>query len=168
MLKKILLAVLIVLIVIQFIHPKKNQSTAPQPYNVETKYPMSAEVKAIMQKACNDCHSNNTVYPWYSKLQPIDWMLAKHVVDGKKHLNFDEFTNKPAYRQYRKLEEVAEQIKEGEMPLQSYTITHKDAILTDAEKEAVYAWVNSARATMEVTFPKDSLQRPKGQASPKS
>lgn len=166
MLKKILLILLVVFVIIQFIHPKKNISDGPQANNIETKFSIPADVKTILQKACYDCHSNNTKYPWYNKVQPVAWWLANHVDEGKGKLNFDEFTNTPLRRQYHKLEEVEEQIKEGEMPLRSYTIIHKEAVLTDAEKNAVYAWVASARAAMEAAYPKDSLIKPKGAPQP--
>ena len=113
MLKKILLVLLAILIIIQFIHPKKNTSEGPQANNIEAKHPIQADVKAIFQKACYDCHSNNTKYPWYNNIQPVAWWLGRHVDEGKGKINFDEFTNKPLRYQYHKLEEVEEQVKEG-------------------------------------------------------
>lgn len=160
MIKKILLALLVVFILIQFFRPKKNISEGVQANNIETKYAVPADVKNILHKACYDCHSNNTKYPWYNNIQPVTWWLEEHIKDGKKELNFDEFTNTSLRRQYHKLEEIEEQVKEGEMPLKSYTIIHKNAILTDAEKNAVYAWVASTKAAMEATYPADSLRRP--------
>ncbi len=160
MIKKILLVLLVIFIVIQFIHPKKNINEGQQANNIEVKYAVPADVKNVLQKACYDCHSNNTTYPWYNNIQPVAWFLAKHVKDGKKELNFDEFVNTPLRRQYHKLEEVEEQVKEGEMPLKSYTIIHKDAVLTDTEKNALYAWVASTRSAMEAAYPIDSLKKP--------
>ena len=160
MIKKILLALLVIFVIIQFFRPAKNKSEGPQANNIETQHAIPADVKTILQKACYDCHSNNTRYPWYNNIQPVAGWLAMHVKDGKKELNFDEFTNTPLRRQYHKLEEVEELVKEGEMPLPSYTWTHKDAILTDAEKNAIYAWVRSARAAMEAQYPRDSLVKP--------
>jgi len=159
MLRKILLLLLVIFVIIQFFRPAKNLSDVFQANNIETKYPASAEVKATLQKACYDCHSNNTKYPWYSNIQPVAWWLNKHIKDGKKELNFDEFTNYDQRRQYHKLEEIEEQMKEGGMPLKSYTLIHKEAILTDAERDAIYAWIAAARADMEVAYPKDSLVR---------
>lgn len=167
MLKKILLVLLIIFIVIQFFRPAKNQSAGQQANSIETKYAIPADVKTILQKACNDCHSNNTRYPWYNNFQPVSGWLAIHVKDGKKELNFDEFTNKPLRYQYRKLEETEEQVKKGEMPLPSYTWTHKDAILTDAEKNTLYAWVSSTRAGMEAIYPMDSLVKKQGAQPPR-
>jgi len=148
-------------IVIQFIHPAKNTSEGLQPNTIGNNYAIPADVKTILGKACNDCHSNNTRYPWYAKIQPVDWWLNKHVVDGKKDLNFDEFTNRAPRYQYHKMEEVIEMVKEREMPLKSYTWTHKDARLTSNEREKMTGWAQSVMDAMKVKYPVDSLIRPK-------
>jgi len=80
------------LVVIQFIKPAPNQSAGPQVNYIGNKHEVPANVKTILDKACMDCHSNNTRYPWYASIQPLAWWLADHVKDGKKHLNFDEYT----------------------------------------------------------------------------
>ena len=161
MLKKILIILIIVLIGVQFIRPSKNQTTEPQPNSADHLFPMSENLKTVMQKACLDCHSNNTQYPWYNNIQPVAFWMQLHVNKGKKKLNLDEFTNMPLRRQYHKLEEIAEEVKEGGMPLPSYTWTHKEAVLTEAEKNEIFAWTDSAKAVMERTYPKDSLIRKK-------
>jgi len=87
--------------------------------------------------------------------------MDSHVKDGKKHLNLDEYTNRNLRHQYHKMEEVAEQVKENEMPLESYTWMHKDAKLTEEEKTKLINWADGIRADMEATYPKDSLIRKK-------
>jgi len=161
MIKKILLVLLAALVVIQFIHPKKNKSEGPQPNYIGNNYNIPEDVKTILAKACNDCHSNNTRYPWYATLQPVHWWLEKHVKDGKKHINYDEYTNRPLRYQYHKMEETIEMLKEGEMPLNSYTWTHKDAKLTDEEKSKLTGWAQSVMDTMKARYPIDSLVRKK-------
>lgn len=163
MIKKILLVLLIALIAIQFFHPKKNQASGTQPNYIGNVFAVPADVQAILKKACNDCHSNNTVYPWYSKIQPVDWWLDNHVREGKKEINLDEYSNKPIRYQYHKMEEVAEQVKKGEMPLNSYTWIHKDAILSEAEKTALIGWADGIREQMKAKYPLDSLVRKKPQ-----
>ncbi len=161
MFKKIMLVLLVALIAIQFFHPKKNKAEGPQPNYIGIAYTIPEDAKSIMAKACNDCHSNNTRYPWYSRIQPVDWWLNKHVVEGKKKINFDEYTNKPLRSQYHKMEEVIEMVKEGEMPLNSYTWTHKDAKLTDNERSTITGWAQSVMDTMKARYPLDSLIRKK-------
>jgi hypothetical protein len=159
---------LIALIVIQFFHPKKNIHEGEQPNALAKLHAVPADVKVILKKACTDCHTNNTVYPWYSKIQPVDWWLNDHVVEGKNQLNLDELASRPAWLRYHKLEEVIEQVKEGKMPIDSYTWTHKDARLTDEEKAKLTGWAQGIRDEMKQNFPADSLVRPKRPEKPKS
>jgi hypothetical protein len=161
MVKKILLVLLAGFIVIQFIHPKKNKAEGAQPNYIGNVYAVPADVKLILEKACNDCHSNNTRYPWYSKVQPVDWWLTNHVEEGKKELNLDEYTHRSLRYQYHKLEEIAELVKEGGMPLDSYTWIHKDARLTESEKSVLINWADAIRDTMKTKYPIDSLVRKK-------
>ncbi len=159
MFKKILYLLLAALIVIQFIHPKKNKAEGPQPNYIGNAFTIPEDVKPILARACNDCHSNNTTYPWYARFQPVHWWLNNHIIDGKKHLNFDEYTNRSLRYQYHKMEETIEMVNEGEMPLDSYTWTHKDARLNDEEKKKIVDWANAIMDTMKAKYPIDSLVR---------
>jgi hypothetical protein len=161
MLKKILWVLVIAFIVIQFFRPTKNISTAEQTNSFFTAYQTPADVKSILDKACLDCHSNNTSYPWYANLQPVAWFLDRHVRDGKKELNFDEYTNRNLRFQYHKMEEVVEQVEDGKMPLNSYIMIHRDAKLTDAEKQKLIDWANSVMDALKARHPIDSLIRKK-------
>lgn len=114
--KKILLVLLLALIVIQFIHPKKNKAEGPQPNFIGNSFAIPDDVKTILAKACNDCHSNNSTYPWYAKIQPVHWWLDGHIKDGKKHLNFDEYTHKSLRTQFHKMEETVDMVKKEKCP----------------------------------------------------
>ncbi|MGN6542738.1 MAG: heme-binding domain-containing protein [Ginsengibacter sp.] len=166
MIKKILLALLVILIVIQFIKPKKNIHPGPQTADISTLYPVPANVDSILAVACKDCHSNNTRYPWYNNIQPVAWFLANHVTDGKRSFNLNEFATYPVARQYDKIEEIKKQIDKGDMPLSSYTLIHKDAVLTDAQKKTVIDWSENIRQQMEAKYPKDSLVKRRPPAPP--
>ena len=156
-LKKFFLILLAVFIVIQFFRPAKNTATALSANDISTIYKMPDSVKNILKTACNDCHTNNTEYPWYSQIQPVAWYLANHVNDGKKHLNFSEFATYRIGKQYRKLEEVSHEIEDGEMPMTSYTLMHGDAKLNDVQKTTIYNWVNELRDSIKANYPADSL-----------
>src|SRR6185503_5985147 len=145
----------------QFIHPKKNKSEGPQPNYIGNNFAIPADVKTILVKACNDCHSNNTRYPWYAKIQPVHWWLDKHIREGKKEFNFDEYTNKPLRFQYGRMNQTINLVKKGAMPLNSYTWTHKDARLKQEEKDKIIAWANSVMDTLKAHYPMDSLIRKK-------
>lgn len=155
-LKNVGLAVLILLILVQSIRPTKNTSNNKEK-DISTMYTVPENVQQILTKACYDCHSNHTVYPWYASVQPLAWWINDHVKDGKKHLNFNEFANYSIARQYNKLEECIDEIREGEMPLKPYTVIHKNAKLTDADKEILFNWCSAVRDTIKATYPADSL-----------
>jgi hypothetical protein len=150
---------LIALVAIQFFRPEKNINPGDQPNAISKKFPVSTDVQAILDKACMDCHSNNTRYPWYNNIQPVAWWLDDHVRDGIKELNFDEYNNKRPRFQYRRMEQTIDLVKKDEMPLPSYTWTHKDAILTQEEKEKLTSWAQSVMTTLESQYPIDSLKR---------
>lgn len=89
--KNILTVLLLIFIGIQFIDVKKNISQNPSTNAIENHYIVPSKVHSLLKTSCYDCHSNNTIYPSYSKIQPVKWWLADHVNSGKRHLNFDEF-----------------------------------------------------------------------------
>jgi hypothetical protein len=149
MIKKILLALLVILVIIQFIKPDKNVSAGEQPNAIATKYTVPDTVASLLAVACEDCHSNNTKYPWYSEVQPVAWWLNDHVVDGKKHFNLDEFTAYSLKRQDHKLEELIESQEDHWMPLESYTFVHRDAKLSDSQKKILIDWAKDLRTQIQ-------------------
>ena len=158
---RIITLVLVVLIIaIQFIHPPKNQSATLTINDISEVYTVPQDVQAILSKACNDCHSDNTVYPWYNNIQPVAWWLNNHIKNGKRHLNFSAFGSYRIARQYRKLNECEKELKEGEMPLTSYTWIHKNAVLNQQEKQKLTDWCESVRTTIRSKYPADSLITP--------
>ncbi|MDE3251673.1 MAG: heme-binding domain-containing protein [Bacteroidota bacterium] len=156
MLKKIGIALLVILLVMQAFRPAKNNS-GDMRKDISVSYVVPADVKTILAKACNDCHSNATRYPWYSEIQPVSWWLSDHIKDGKRHFNFNEFEGYRVARQYKKLEECIDEVKKGDMPLASYTIIHKDAILSDEEKNTLFTWLDIVRDSIKSRYPADSL-----------
>lgn len=142
--KKIGLTVLVLLVAIQFIHPKKNISQEISASDITNVRTVPNDVLHILKTACYDCHSNNTVYPWYNSIQPLAWWMNKHINNGKRHLNFSEFGNYDTKKANHKLDEVIETLEKDEMPLFSYVIIHRDAKLSDAQKKLVIDWAKSA------------------------
>ncbi len=158
--KKIMLALLVIFLVMQAFRPTKNLSANTE-NDISVSYAVPTEVKTILAKACNDCHSNKTEYPWYANIQPVAFWLNDHVVDGKRHMNFNEFNKYRIAKQYKKLEECIDEVKDGEMPLESYTMIHKNAILTEAEKTTLTNWCLTVRDSIKAKYPADSLVLPK-------
>lgn len=150
MIKKILVGVAVVLLAIQFVRPIKNQAEGVSENDISVVYPAIPEdVLTMLQTKCYDCHSNNTEYPWYASIQPVAWWLADHVEEGKEHLNFAEFRTYDTKRANHKLEEVVEEVAKGEMPLDSYTLIHRDAVVTPEEKIALRSWIASLGVKVE-------------------
>lgn len=143
--KNILTVLLLMFIGIQFIDVKKNISPNQSANAIENYEEVPAKVQSILKTSCYDCHSNNTSYPWYSKVQPVKWWLADHVNSGKRHLNFDEFNTYSREKKLEKLDEIIETIKEGEMPLASYTVIHQDAKLSASDISEIEKWVNETK-----------------------
>jgi hypothetical protein len=143
--RRILIIAIGLLIIIQLIIPERNISSASFPNDISTQYVVPANVKQVLEKACDDCHSNNTNYPWYTNIQPVGWWLQHHVNEGKRELNFNEFVGYPLKKQDHKMEELIKTVKEGEMPINSYTWTHKNAKLSEQEKELLLNWAQEIR-----------------------
>ncbi len=157
--KNLLFLLLAVLVIIQFIHPEKNISSANAllTNDISKVYLVPDNMNQILQTSCYDCHSNNTIYPWYSKIQPVAWWLNNHIVEGKREINFSEFATYRIGRQYKKLDEIIKQVKEDEMPLSSYTLIHRNAGLSADQKLAIANWASSIKDSIKIKYPADSL-----------
>ena len=156
-LKPIAIILLIVLVVMQFFSPDKNTSDltiAENPSDFIAITKPTPMVEDVLLRACYDCHSDHTNYPWYNNITPINYWLADHVKHGKKHLNFSKWSTYSPKKQDHKLEECIEMVEEGEMPLNSYTWTHGDAKLTPAEVQELTTWLSLKRLQIQKQMPK--------------
>jgi hypothetical protein len=138
-----LLIVAVVLVAIQFFRPEKNISSVVADQDIAKHYGVPDKVLAVLQLSCYDCHSNNTAYPWYNNIQPFAWFLADHVKEGKDELNFSTFASYTPKKAAHKLDEVIGETNEGEMPLSSYTLIHRNAILSDKEIKMINEWATT-------------------------
>jgi hypothetical protein len=148
MIKKIFYLLLVVLVAIQFIRPAENHSDKISKNDIALHYAVPDTVLSILKRSCYDCHSNNTVYPWYNKIQPVAWWLNSHVREGMRKLNFSEFASYPLAKQAKKLKGTVKLVKEGSMPLDSYLWIHKDADLTDGQRDTIIQWANGLQQTI--------------------
>ncbi|UJH91889.1 heme-binding domain-containing protein [Antarcticibacterium sp. 1MA-6-2] len=142
-LKIIGLILLVVFVGIQFIPTNRNTSDYIPQSDFTEVFEVPENINTILQTSCYDCHSNNTNYPWYNKIQPLTWYLNDHIEKGKEELNFSEFGEYSSRRQSSKLRSISSQVEDGEMPLSSYTLVHWDAKLSAKEKEVFIAWMDS-------------------------
>ena len=133
--KVILTVLLSVFVLMQFITPERNLSPVPAGQIFVDSFKVNAKVNAILSVSCYDCHSNNTQYPWYTNIQPLGWLMADHITEGKEKLNFDDLPNYSPRRISSKFAQIVEQIENGKMPLSSYTWIHSGARLNKEEQQ---------------------------------
>ena len=154
MVKKILIGIGVLLVVMQFVRvDTKNPAPTPDKDFINaTQAPK--EVADLLKTSCYDCHSNETKYPWYFNVAPVSWWLKNHINEGREELNLSLWTDIDAKQKDEKLEESVELINEGEMPVFSYTLFHKDAKLTTALQKNLNDWLTSLR-----TFEKEDEEK---------
>jgi len=145
--KKVLKWVFILLVlgvvVIQFFRPDRvsiNQMTAD---DINNKLQVPGNVQGILKRSCYDCHSNQTYWPWYSNIAPVSWLVADDVNNGRKKMNFSEWGKQTQSKQEKRLQDIYDQVSQGDMPLPKYLIIHKDAKLSQSDKDAILGWITS-------------------------
>jgi hypothetical protein len=146
---KYLLILLSIFIGLQFFQiPKPSLSSTPET-DITNHVEVPENVHNILRKACYDCHSEETRYPWYSYIQPVGWWLKDHMDHGLSHLNFSDFGSYELDKAAHKMEEINDEVHEGEMPLESYTWIHGDARLSSKERKTLTKWAIRTYAKME-------------------
>ena len=146
--KIIAIVLLVAFVGIQFIPTTRNQSdTVPSTdFMLVNNVPETIQKK--LQVSCYDCHSNNTQYPWYNKIQPAAWFLEDHIKEGKAELNFNEWDSLSSRRKASKLRSIIKQIESGEMPLDSYTLIHTDATFSEVEAEGLINFITQLKDSL--------------------
>jgi hypothetical protein len=112
----------------------------------ETEVPAPAEVREVLRRACYDCHSNETVWPWYARVAPASWLLAWDVNEGREHLNFSTWNRLNDADRQHAFEEIQEEVESGAMPLPIYLPLHPEARLSDQDKVILATWVRESTA----------------------
>ncbi len=141
--RRIIYILILGFIILQFFQPEKNLGERDVPEDLFNTVSVDKDVRDILETSCYDCHSNFTNYPWYSNISPVSIFLNKHIVNGKKELNFSEWGNYSDRDKISRLVDIYEAIESGEMPLQSYLIIHKDAELNDEDVDKVLTWTET-------------------------
>ena len=131
---------------------KKNIGERDVPEDLYKTGNVDKPVKDILERSCYDCHSNFTNYPWYSNISPVSIFLGKHVKKGKEKLNFSEWALISDKDKISRLVDIYESVESGGMPLQSYLIIHKEAALSEDDKEVILSW---AEKEGEILFKKN-------------
>lgn len=143
--KKILVVLAVIIVIAQFIRPSRENPLFDESKTLRAATQVPPDVATILDRSCNDCHSSQTDWPWYSNISPVSWYLVKHVNDGRKELSFSEWGSYSKKKAARKLKEIYEQISQGEMPFESYLLLHPSAKLSDTDKQLLCDWANQER-----------------------
>ena len=146
--KIIALVFLVVLVGIQFVPTNRNQSEVVPKSDFMLVNNVPLEVQDKLKLSCYDCHSNNTEYPWYNKIQPVAWLLEDHIREGKSELNFNEWGELSDRRKNSKLRSIISQIEDDEMPLDSYTFIHWDAKFSELEKKEIIKYMTQLKNSL--------------------
>ncbi|MBL1216145.1 MAG: heme-binding protein [Planctomycetes bacterium] len=125
---------LVALVAIQFVPVERTNPAV----SMEVDAP--ADVVAVLKQSCYDCHSNETTWPWYSKVAPVSWLVAHDVEEGREHVNFSEWDTYSAEDRRKIAEEAYEEAEEGKMPIWFYVMLHGDAKLSDSDLASLKAW----------------------------
>jgi hypothetical protein len=136
-LKTAALALILGLAAAQLIQPNTINPPVNPSRSVWNDHGVNPKVAEVLRRACADCHSHETEWPWYSKISPISWMVARHVEDGRAKLNLSNWT--PSQDQ---MEEILDSVEKTKMPLSSYYLMHPKARLSEADRAVLRAWVD--------------------------
>lgn len=147
-LKIIALIILVAFIGIQFIPTERNQSDFVPKTDFLLVHNTPENIGNLLMESCYDCHSNNTKYPWYNRVQPVAWFLEDHIIEGKKELNFSEWDEYSNRRKNSKLNSIISQITDDEMPLFSYTLLHREAVYSENEKKLVIEYMKQIQDSL--------------------
>lgn len=145
MIKKVLIVLLVVLVIIQFFRIDKINPPVDATINLIQVVEVPTTVQEILNSACFDCHSNETAYPWYTNVAPLSWWIKDHIDEGRDELNFSEWGSYSDKRRLHKIDELGEMVSEGEMPLKSYVIAHREADLSDAQRNTLLEWIKTLK-----------------------
>lgn len=134
-----LLAVVVILAVAQLFPPERSNPPSDPSASFEALAKPSPEVAAIVERSCQDCHSNRTVWPWYSRVAPVSWLVASDVSEGRQNLNFSEWNLLSPEKSHARLRKVCEEVRSGDMPPWYYTLMHSRAKLSPADVQTLCA-----------------------------
>lgn len=142
------LAVLTLLALVQLRRPEMNNPMIDESQAIQASLMVPPEIDDIFERSCSDCHSNKTVWPWYSQIAPASWLVAHDVDEGRAELNFSEWSTYEPRKAEHLLEEICEHVERGDMPPPEYTFLHSHAKLTQSEMQSLCAWSEEARAQL--------------------
>ena len=143
--RRIGLAILVLLVAGQFIPVNRSSPRVDPSQTIYATLPTPTEAKAVFERSCKNCHSDETSWPWYSYVAPVSWVITRDVRQARKAMNLSEWGSYSANQKTDKLEEICEQLINGDMPDRKYTLIHRHARLTAKERDLVCQWTEDSR-----------------------
>jgi Haem-binding domain len=128
---------------LQFIRPARTNPPVDESRTIQAHARVSPEVAAILDRSCNDCHSNQTRWPWYSNIAPVSWFVINHVNVGRQQMNFSDWAQYGPDEQKDLLKDICKETKSGGMPLNSYLRLHHEARLSGEDVKTLCDWANA-------------------------
>jgi cytochrome c551/c552 len=154
-LRKLLKWIAIVLVVLfvgmQLKRPAMTNPPVDQSQTIEAHTQITPQAKDILDRSCSDCHSNKTVWPWYTNVAPISWWIAGHINEGRQNMNLSEWAKLDQNSQDRKLRQMCDEVQDGAMPLPSYLPMHPKARLSEQDKKTLCDWTAAERERLSAT-----------------
>ena len=135
--RSVAVALVVITTAIQFVRPARTNPLVDPSHALAELQPVPAHVTAVLDRACRDCHSNNTRWPWYSQVAPVSWWVIDHVNHGRSHFNYSDWARYPAADRARLLKNSCDLVREDSMPLPSYRWMHRRARLSKADVQAI-------------------------------
>ncbi len=142
--KRAVLALIVLFVAIQFVRPSRTNPTVNPQEEIQATQAMSPEVQSLLDRSCHDCHSNRTVWPWYSSVAPVSWLVATDVKEGRQAMNLSEWGAYSPKKRSDLLKDVCEEVAKGKMPDKAYTLLHPKARLTSADVQTLCRWTHEA------------------------
>lgn len=155
LLKQSFIALALLFLVIQLFNPVRRNPPVDPAREIAAIHPLNPEVSAVLQRSCNDCHSNRTAWPWYSHVAPASWLIAHDVNEGRDALNFSEWTSYNSEKSRELLGKVCEEARDRQMPISQYTLVHPQARLTANDVQALCSWTGKIAPGAEAALEKD-------------
>ena len=144
-LKWIAIGLVVVFLGMQLVRPARTNPAVDPSQTIEAHTQMTPDVALVLDRSCRDCHTNKTVWPWYTNIAPVSWWLTNHVNEGRGDLNMSEWGRLPRDRQERKLRQMCDEVTDGVMPLSSYLPMHPTARLSEQDKKLLCDWTDEQR-----------------------
>ena len=142
--QKLALGAIGLLVLIQTYRPSRTNPPMDVKQDLSTTAKVDPAVLGILDRSCNDCHSNRTVWPWYSGVAPVSWLVASDVNGARRHMNFSAWGTYPSHQQQSHLDEICKIVNEHDMPPLTYVLIHRNAALSDADRQSICDWTKSS------------------------